>query len=84
MEQVTVEICMGTTCYIMGAAQLANLSDRLPDDLTGRVKIIGMRCAGACEDRANGKPPFAKVNGKLVSHISEERLIALIREELGL
>ena len=29
-ETVTVEICMGTTCYVMGGAQLAGIAERLP------------------------------------------------------
>jgi NADH:ubiquinone oxidoreductase subunit E len=35
---VHLQICQGTTCYVMGAAQLASLATTLPDDLRGRVR----------------------------------------------
>ena len=41
MKKIEVEICVGTTCYIMGASQLQQLEEFLPDEWRDHVEIIG-------------------------------------------
>ncbi|MBI9020209.1 MAG: (2Fe-2S) ferredoxin domain-containing protein [Verrucomicrobia bacterium] len=73
---VTVEICTGTTCFVMGAGHLLNLSEELPARLKDRVDLRGAHCLGVCNDPQNGKPPFARVDQKLLSDVSIESIIA--------
>lgn len=85
MDKVVVEICMGTTCYVMGSAQLAGLSDRLPEEWKDRVTVKGMRCVGACQQTDRyGRAPFVRVNGELISEADEGKVIASIRKCLDL
>lgn len=72
---VTVEICTGTTCFVMGGGHLLNLADELPDRLKGRVEISGSHCLKVCDNPHSGRPPFARVNRALVSNASIESLI---------
>ena len=37
MEKVKVEICCGTACYLLGAANMMDLEDQLPAEWRGRV-----------------------------------------------
>lgn len=81
---VTVEICMGTTCYVMGSAQLAGIAERLPEEWKGLVAVKGMRCTGACQQAGQyGRAPFAKVNGTLISEADEGKILAAIRDTLA-
>ncbi len=84
MAEVNVEICMGTTCYVMGSAQLAGIAERLPEEWQGRVSVKGMRCSGACQKSDQyGRAPFVKVNDKIISEADEGKVLAAIREALA-
>ena len=84
-ETVTVEICMGTTCYVMGSAQLAGIAERLPEEWKDRVIVKGMRCEGACQQAGQfGRAPFVRVNGTLVSEADEGKVLNAIRDALAL
>ena len=39
MEKVKVEICCGTACYLLGAANMMDLEDQLPAEWRGRVEV---------------------------------------------
>lgn len=72
---VIVEICTGTTCFVMGGGHLLSLPDELPERLKGRVEIIGSHCLKVCDNPHVGRPPFARVNQKLLSNASIESII---------
>ncbi|QHI68382.1 NADH-quinone oxidoreductase subunit NuoE family protein [Tichowtungia aerotolerans] len=73
---VDVEICTGTTCFVMGAGHLMSLAEELPERLKGSVSIRFARCLGVCSVPDNGRPPFATVNGALIENASVENLVA--------
>ncbi|MBQ9694093.1 MAG: NAD(P)H-dependent oxidoreductase subunit E [Kiritimatiellae bacterium] len=80
---VTVEICMGTACYVMGGAQLASIADRLPEEWKDRVTVKGMRCVGACQQTGQyGRAPFVRVNDELISEADEGKVLNAIRSIL--
>jgi len=80
---IKVEICTGTTCFVMGAGHLLNLSEELPERLQGRVELSGSHCLGFCNDPSNGKPPFARVDQKLFSEVSVKSIIAACDQALA-
>jgi NADH:ubiquinone oxidoreductase subunit E len=73
---IDVEICTGTTCFVMGAGHLMNLAEDLPFRLKGVVNIRGSHCLGLCGQPENGTPPFATVNGAIMANVTAENLIA--------
>lgn len=83
-EPIVVEICMGTTCYVMGSAQLAGIAERLPEAWRPRVSVKGMRCEGSCQQEGRlGRAPFVRVAGKLIAEADEGKVLSAIREALG-
>lgn len=83
MKKVVVEICMGTTCYVMGSAQLAGMAERLPDEWKEHVEVKGMRCIGACQKTDDyGRAPFVRVNGELIAEADEGKVLMAIRNIL--
>jgi len=72
---IDVEICTGTTCYVMGAGHLLNLEEELPAELRQAVAIRGAHCLNVCHEASRGRPPFARVNGRLLANVSRESII---------
>ena len=63
----TITVCTGTTCYVMGAAELIGDLEEAVEN--GRLKagLRGSTCLGHCKDRANGAPPFVELDGAPLS-----------------
>ena len=80
---VHLQICQGTTCYVMGAAQLASLATTLPDDLRGRVRVTGCRCLGLCRDGAFGGAPYVTLDGVPLACATTETVLAALRARLA-
>jgi NADH:ubiquinone oxidoreductase subunit E len=83
MKKVTVSICTGTTCYLMGAAHLLTFDEMLDPSTQDSVEIKGAHCLSLCNDESNGKPPFVKVNNQVVSDATLNKVLDAVREELG-
>ena len=82
-NSVTVKICTGTACYVMGGANLLMLEDYLPLDLKEKVKIEGTPCLGYCKLGEKGKAPFAVVNDETISEATLTSVIEKIKNVLG-
>ena len=80
MEKTKVTICVGTTCYLLGAADLQDLENFLPDDLKENVEIIGSHCLGVCKDNQYGAAPFVKVDDEMMSNATVSSIIEKIYE----
>lgn len=82
MKDVTIKICCGTTCYILGNYQLLSSLASLPAGMQRRVEVIGSACLGSCCKPEVGRPPFVKVNQRLITQATEETVLAAIRDAL--
>lgn len=80
MKKIKVTICTGTACFVMGASEIMLLEESLPSDLKDIVEIEGVTCMETCKNSANGKAPFVKVNGELISGATVLSVIDKIRE----
>lgn len=81
-KMVEVSICYGTLCFVMGGAAFEMMADKLPDDLKDKVAIKGMNCPGYCNTQEQGRPPFVRVNNKLVAEANLNKVIEFIRKEV--
>lgn len=82
-DKIRVTVCTGTTCYVMGGAELLAIEENLPARLTGKIELAGATCLGRCRDRSLGNPPFALVDGELVTAASVERIVEAIDARLA-
>ena len=80
---IKIEICTGTTCFVMGGAELLMLEDSLPDSLADRVEITGTSCMDHCKSSPAGDAPYARVNGKLIKQASIHKVISEIKRLTG-
>jgi NADH:ubiquinone oxidoreductase subunit E len=67
-----VRICTGTTCYVLGAAELLGELESVPDSLNAR--ITGATCLGYCKSREHGEAPFVEIDGEPVSGATLEKI----------
>ena len=79
-KEISVQICTGTTCYVMGASDLLTLEDYIPARLRRTVKISGSTCLGICKETGL-KPPFVRIRGKLIARATIEKILEAVRAE---
>ena len=81
MDKVTVEICCGTACYLLGAAKMMNIEDQISEECRGRVDIEAKTCLELCERDNLGGAPYVRFNGsEIMSQATPEKVLARIRE----
>ncbi|MPN48433.1 hypothetical protein SDC9_196040 [bioreactor metagenome] len=81
-NKIKVEICLGTTCYVLGSFRLSALEERLPADLKRDVEVVGCSCLGACRDRNYGNAPFVRIGGtRIVDNATVEKVIDVLYSE---
>lgn len=78
--KVLVEVCMGTSCSMMGNLNLyedlEELQEEYPDELD--VKIV--RCLNSCKE---DKTPVVSINGKIKPSDRSDQVISEILEVIG-
>ncbi|OAN41152.1 bidirectional hydrogenase complex protein HoxE [Chloroflexus islandicus] len=80
----TCTVCLGTACYVRGAALLLRELEELSGvkaghtSADGRFSLLTARCLGAC-----GLAPAAVVDGEVVGHADRSDLAARIQALLG-
>jgi NADH:ubiquinone oxidoreductase subunit E len=82
MRKVKIVICVGTTCYLMGASHLQTLGEILPEAFRPYVEIEGTRCLGLCRERNSGQAPFVKIDGEVMPHANIPAIIKKIENIL--
>ena len=84
MEKVKVEICCGTACYLLGAANLMSIEDEIPAEFRGRVEIEARTCLELCERENLGGAPYVRFNDtEIMSQATPEKVLARIAELAG-
>jgi NADH:ubiquinone oxidoreductase subunit E len=72
-----IEICMGTSCHLLGAQDLMEVIETLPAEKKAMVELKGAICLESC-----GKGPNIKVNGLVLCNMTPERLLQIIDDNL--
>lgn len=77
MKMLTLEICTGTSCYMLGSQDLLDTIEGLPPGKRAKINLLEVACFHEC-----GKGPNVKLNGTLESGMTPERLVSLIDRHL--
>lgn len=83
MNKIEISICAGTACYILGGAELLLLEEKLPPDLKDKVIISGLPCLDLCKNDEGMRPPFVKINGKVLEQANYTSIIEEIKSILS-
>ncbi len=84
MEKVKVRICLGTSCFVMGASQIQELEFNVPEDIAGKIELVEERCMKLCDNVKDKyvKGPFVMVNDELIEEATYETVINKVRQVL--
>lgn len=84
MKTVEVQICLGTTCFVMGAGYLQELTDSLPKTFGEQVKVSCIRCMGMCEKSEKfSQAPYVTVDGEVISSATKEKVFEAVEKKLN-
>ncbi len=83
MDRISVRVCSGTTCYVLGGSELMDLARTLPPGWRDRVQVEGAPCLDLCRSPGQARPPFVKVGDRVVAEASVEKVVAALRELLA-
>lgn len=73
MKTVSLEICVGTSCYLLGAQDLIDAVECLPNDMKSRINLLGVTCLKNC-----GQGPNARINGQVLTNLNPDKLIDIL------
>lgn len=80
--KLTVRICTGTLCYVMGGAELQLIDEYLPEDILNKIDIKGAPCLDHCNHCEGPKAPFVEVGNNVISEASVSKVVEAIKAAL--
>ena len=84
MDKIKVEICCGTACYLLGAANLMTIEDDIPADMRDKVEVEARTCLELCERENLGGAPYVRINGsEILAQATREKVLDRLSELLG-
>ena len=84
MAKLIIEICSGTTCYMLGAGRLHDPDAWLPEAWREFVEIRFSPCRNECGSENVGNAPFARIGEESITAATREMIherIARVLEE---
>lgn len=82
-EKIKIEICCGTTCYMLGAGELLKLEEILPEEWREFVDISAVPCNELCNDPKNlHNAPFITIDGEVYANASLEGVTNILVEKM--
>jgi NADH:ubiquinone oxidoreductase subunit E len=75
-----ITVCTGTTCYVMGGAELVDELERALDAGEIEARLEGSTCFGNCKAQGGGRPPYVKVGERVI----EAGSLDAVKQQLGL
>ena len=83
-KKVSVKVCLGTTCFVMGSANLQELIELVPKKYGDRVDVSGVPCLGLCSiDWEFSKAPYVNVDYDIIKEAAVKKVLAAIEKKLS-
>ncbi|HPT20342.1 MAG TPA: hypothetical protein PLR88_00235 [Bacteroidales bacterium] len=79
-KKIKIRICVGTYCYVYGGNELKEIKDKLPSELKDKVYVEASVCLGCDAKGIIPKPPYAEIDGHLISEANAEKIISYLKE----
>ncbi|MBQ7394521.1 MAG: NAD(P)H-dependent oxidoreductase subunit E [Lentisphaeria bacterium] len=76
MKKMQLEICCGTTCYMLGANRLLNIENEMPSHLRSHAVVKASACLGLCGNRDLAGAPYVKLNGEVIGEATPEKIFS--------
>lgn len=83
MKKVKVQICQGTTCFVMGGNVIKSLMEELKKKYADKIELTSARCLGACtKSDSFSKAPYVCVDDEIISSATLEKVTQIIESKL--
>ncbi len=83
MKKITVKVCLGTTCFVMGSSYLQELMKIIPERFGEKVEVVGSPCLGLCAvNWKYSKAPYVRIDDDVISEATVEKVLAQIENKL--
>lgn len=83
MKKITVEICVGTSCYVMGASELMMVQEDLTPEQREMVDFKGATCMDTCMNSDCGRAPFVRIDHEILTEVTVASLKNSIEKALS-
>lgn len=83
MEKIKIEICMGTTCFVMGGENLQNIAEILKKKYADKIEVEAVRCLELCSKDAFYKAPYVRVGGEVIGDADLVKIQEAIEKKLN-
>ncbi len=84
MKKISVKVCLGTTCFVTGSANLQKLTEIIEEKYADKVEVESSPCLGVCSTNwEHSKAPYAKVGTVIVQEASVENVLNEIERQLA-
>lgn len=77
MATLIIEVCLGTSCHLMGSQAILSAIETLPPEQRARIDLRGVTCLKSCR-----KGPTVRINGVVLADMTPDRLLAVIADSL--
>lgn len=77
MNRLLLEICAGTSCYLLGSQDLIDAVETLPPDKRSHIDLRGVSCLKSC-----GQGPNIRINGVVLRNMTPEHLLQIVDDNL--
>ena len=83
MKKIDVKVCLGTTCFVMGASNLKSLTEIALKKYSDRVEVSASSCLGVCSTNWEfSKAPYVKVGAEIIQEATVDKVVAEIERQL--
>ncbi len=78
MDKIKLEICCGTTCYMLGGDKLLQLDKLMHQEWHDKVEISASPCMEECVAEKMCEAPVVRINGKVHGNATAESVCAAV------
>ena len=78
MKKIELEICQGTSCHLLGAQELLEALDTLPNGRREAIDIHKVDCLKSCR-----QGPNIRLDGVILSGVTADQLLGLLEEKFS-
>lgn len=78
MNRLLLEICAGTSCYLLGSQDLIDAVETLPPEKRSKIDLRGVSCLKSC-----GQGPNVRINSVVLSNMTPEHLLQILHDNLS-
>ena len=76
-----IEICVGTTCHLMGSSTIIEALEEMEKKYRDKVNVKYTTCFELCHGQM--KPPIVKIDNKFYENINPEKIKSIVINKIG-